>query len=285
MTLICSHSSCRIFLWSGISIQEKRSPGASPSSTVKTKRVTAKCMIDRKTETRLTAVYFIISLVEIIAEYFREIYSPYAVYAIYIIKPMILIVLGILYWKTSPKINYFYLGALLFSWLANMFFISLDFNDIFIGALLFFIYRALSIYIVIKHIKLPGIFPIVIGCVPFLFIYMYLVNLTYDAFGEGLPIFITQCILISFLGGLSVGNYMLRSNRAGKMLLMSTLFFDVTQFIFVIRLYYVDVNIFQPTAMTLFVIGQYMFYKFLVLSEGKKAGYSEEMLFKDSETA
>jgi len=242
-------------------------------------------MIDRKTEMKLTAVYFIVSLIEIIAEYFRDMYAPYAVYTIYFIKPLILILLGVMYWVTSPKVNYIYIGALLFSWLANMFFISQDFSDIFIGALLFFIYRALSIYIVVKHIKLPGVFPIVIGCVPFLFIYMYLINLTYDAFGEGLPIFITQCVLISFLGGLSVGNYMLRSNRASTMLLMSTLFFAVTQFIFVIRLYYVNINIFQPTAMALFVIGQYMFYKFVVLSEGKRAGYREvDALLNDSET-
>lgn len=241
-------------------------------------------MIERKTEMRLTAVYFIISLIEIIAEYFRDIYEPYAVYAIYAIKPWILIILAILYWKTSPNVNYVYLGALLFSWLANMFFVSHDFNNIFIGAILFFVYRALSIYIVMRHITLPGIFPIVIGCVPFLFIYMYLINLTYDAFGEGLPIFITQCVLISFLGGLAVGNYIMRSNRASTMLLMSTLFFAVTQFIFVIRLYYVNVNIFQPTAMALFVIGQYMFYKFVVLSECKKAGYSEPNTSRDSET-
>ncbi len=242
-------------------------------------------MIDRKTELKLTAVYFIISLIEILAEYFRAIYPPYAVYAVYAIKPLILILLAVLYWKTSPKLNYVYLGALLFSWLANMFFISQDFNDIFVGALLFFFYRTLSIYIVMRHIRIPGIFPVVIGCVPFLFIYMYLINLTYDAFEEGLLIFITQCVLISFLGGLSVGNYMLRSNRASTMLLMSTLFFAVTQFIFVIRLYYVDLNIFQPTAMALFVIGQYMFYKFLVLSEVKKAGYNEmDKFLKDSET-
>jgi hypothetical protein len=224
-------------------------------------------------------------LIEIVAEYFRDVYPPYALYVIYGIKPWILIVLALIYWKTSPKVNYVYLGALLFSWLANMFFISRDFDDIFVGASLFFFYRVLSIQIVMKHIKLPGIFPIVIGCVPFLFIYMYLINLTYDAFDNGLPIFITQCILISFLGGLSVGNYIMRSNRASTMLLMSTLFFAVTQFIFVIKEYYVNVNIFQPTAMTLFVIGQYMFYKFVVLTESKKAGLNESDIFvKDSET-
>lgn len=230
-------------------------------------------MIERMTEFRLTTAYFAIAIIEIFAEYFRDIYPPYALYVIYAMKPLILMVLGLLYWKTSPNLNRVYLGALFFGWLANLFFISQDFSEIFVGALLFFIYRALSIFIVMKHIKLPGIFPIVIGCVPFLFIYMYLVNLTYDTIGEGLVIFIVQCIMVSFLGGLSVGNYMLRSNRASTLLLMSTLFFAVTQFIFVVRLYYVNVNIFQPAAMVLYVIGQYMFYKFLVLSEDKKANF------------
>jgi hypothetical protein len=53
--------------------------------------------------------------------------------------------------------------------------------------------------------------------------------------------------------------------------LMSTLFFAITQFIFVIRVYYINVNIFQPLAMALFVIGQYMFYKFLVLAEERRS--------------
>lgn len=234
---------------------------------------------DKKIEAFLTALFFIVSLVEIVAEYFE------ATFVVYLTKPMILLVLGILYWKTSPKANGIYMAALLFSWIANLFFISADFAYIFIGALLFGVHRILTIYIVIRHIKLPGIFPIVVGCVPFLFIYMYLVNLTHEDIKEGLSIFIVQCILISFLGGLSVGNYVLRSSRASTMLLMSTLFFAISQFIFVIRLYYAELNIFQPMLMTLFVIGQYMFYKFLILAEDKKTNFRimDEMV-KDSET-
>ncbi len=232
----------------------------------------------RKTELIITAAYFAFSFVEILAEYYKN------TILLYSFKPLLLVILAFLYWKTSQKVNPIYIAALLFSWLANLFFISHDFRDIFIGALLFFIYRIMSIYIVMKHIRLPGIFPIVIGCVPFLFIYMYLVNLTYKDIGEGLAIFITQCVLVSFLGGLSVGNYILRSNKASTMLLMSTLFFAITQFIFVIRIYYINVNIFQPAAMALFVIGQYMFYKFLILAEDKKANQKIMNEFvKDSE--
>jgi uncharacterized membrane protein YhhN len=215
----------------------------------------------------LTVLYFAIAAVEIIAEYFKN-YT-----FIYGTKPLIIPILALLYIRKSKSVNYFYLAALFFSWAANIFFVSQDFQFIVVGAVLFFIYRSLAIYVILKHIKLPSLFPTIVGCVPFVFIYMYLVNLTYDTIGHGLVIFIIQCVLISFLGGISVGNYVLRSNKANTLLLISTLFFAVTQFIFVIRLYYVSINIFQPLAMLLFTMAQYLYYKFLILAEKKKAGY------------
>ncbi|HLA55053.1 MAG TPA: lysoplasmalogenase family protein [Flavobacterium sp.] len=214
-----------------------------------------------------TILYFLIAAVEIIGEYYK------ARDLVYATKPFIILILIFLYWNTSNKLSFAYITALIFSWIANIFFISNIYESIFIGAILFFFYRVLTIYIVLKQIKLPSVFPTVVGCVPFLFIYMYFVNLTYVTIGEGLVVFVIQCILISFLGGLSVGNYILSAGRANALLLLSTLFFAVTQFIFVIRLYYTDSNIFQPLAMALFAIAQYLFYKFLLLAEEKKAGY------------
>jgi hypothetical protein len=220
-----------------------------------------------KAATVLATLYVLVSAVEITAEYFEDSTLIYAT------KPLIILLLIALYWKTSRHVNFLYIVALLFSWGANIFFVSKTFDDIFAGAMLFFVYRTLVIYIAIRHTKLPSIFPMIVGCVPFLFIYAYLVYLTYDAIGRGLPIFIVQCVLISFLGGLSVGNYILRSNRANTLLLISTLFFAMNQFLFVIRLYYVDLNIFQPLAMALFAAAQYLFYKFMLAAEKRRAGY------------
>jgi hypothetical protein len=214
-----------------------------------------------------TVLYFLIAAIEIVGEYFKNSGLVYAT------KPFIILILIFIYWNTSNKLNLIYVIALIFSWIANIFFISNLYESIFIGAILFFFYRIMTIYIVLRQIKLPSVFPTVVGCVPFLFIYMYFVNLTYITIGEGLVVFVIQCILISFLGGLSVGNYILSASRANALLLLSTLFFAITQFIFVIRLYYTDVNIFQPIAMALFAIAQYLFYKFLLLAEEKKAGY------------
>lgn len=215
----------------------------------------------------LTILYFLIGGIEVVAEYFNDKQLIYAT------KPFIMLILILLYWNSSKKLDLIYITALIFSWIANFFFISTAYESILVGAILFFFYRSLIIYIVLKHIKLPSVFPMIVGCMPFLFIYLYLVNITYPIIGEGLVIFIVQCILISFLGGLSVGNYILRSNKANTLLLISTLLFAVTQFIFVMRMYYISVNLFQPVAMALFILAQYLFYRFVLLAEKKRAGY------------
>jgi len=214
-----------------------------------------------------TVGYFFIAFVEIIAEYFRDTTLVYAT------KPLLMPLLILLYWSTSRRFDYLYVFAILFSWVANIFFVSTLFQSIMIGAFFFIFQRLLIIYIVLKYIKLPSIFPMIVGCIPFLFIYFYLVCLTHDKIGDGLIIFVVQCVLISFLGGLAVGNYIFRSNRANKLLLLSIMFFAITQFVFVLRLYYTESNVFQPIAMILFVAAQYLFYRFLLLAEKKKAGF------------
>ncbi len=219
--------------------------------------------IDRTT-IALTSFYILISATEIFAEYLKD------TQLIYLTKPFILPTLILIYYRNSPRTNYIFILALVFSWIANIFFIKQTFLSIFTGAIFFFFYRSLIIYIVLKHVRLPGIFPVIVGCMPFFFVYMYLINLTYELLGDGLLIFVIQCIIISLLGGLSVGNFMLRSNRAAVYLLFSTLLFAMTQFIFVIRLYYTSINIFQPVAMLLFVVAQYIFYRFMILSENEK---------------
>ncbi|HEX9980323.1 MAG TPA: lysoplasmalogenase family protein [Flavobacterium sp.] len=209
----------------------------------------------------LTAAFFGMGIVEVIAEYFSN------TTLVYITKPLLIPILIVLYLKTIAKRNYLYLFALLFSWIANIFFISTAFQSIVIGAVFFLLHRLLMIVIVLKNIRFPSIFPMVVGCVPFLFIYLYLVNLTYDDLGNGLIIFIIQCVVISCLGGIAVGNYILRSDKPSSLLLISTLLFAVTQFVFVLRLYYTSEPIFQPVAMLLFVLAQFIFYRFLVTSE------------------
>ena len=215
----------------------------------------------------LIFAYFIISFIEIIAEFFKDIQF------IWLTKPLIIPTLAFFYWRMSKQPNPIFLIALLFNWIANMFFITQDYHHTIIGAYLFLVYRVAIIYLVLKMVKFPGIMSILIGSLPFLLAYMYFINLTYESLGNGIYIFIIQGILIVFLAAFAIGNYIFKQNSSSILLLISTIFFTVTQFILVLKYCYISLNIFQPLAMFLFVLGQFVLVKFLLLLEKEPVKY------------
>ncbi|SHI93838.1 lysoplasmalogenase family protein [Flavobacterium terrae] len=212
----------------------------------------------------LIALFFLVSLSEAIAEFFE--YRSF----IFIFKMLLMPILMLLYWTTSSVRNLYYLIALFFAFIANMLFIyNEDFDFIIFGATTFLVYRIITIYLIMKFVKIKSYFPVIIGSLPFLFIYFYLTCLTIDELGDGLFVYIIQAMFMSFLGGLSVGVYMINDNRKNYWLLISTLLFTVNQILLVIKLFYLSVITFQPISMALYCFAQYGFYKFIILSEQK----------------
>ncbi|NUY82256.1 hypothetical protein HUK80_15230 [Flavobacterium sp. MAH-1] len=205
--------------------------------------------------------YCCLSAVEIAAEYFYDLPLIWAT------KPFMNPLLVLMYWFSSRKVNFVFLLALAFSWVANLFFITRSLDSVAMGAYLFLGYRVLIIYVVLRIIRFPGWIPVFLGSLPFVFIYLYVINVSHDAIGDGLYMFIMQGLFISFLGGLSVGNYILQSEAKSTLLLISTMMFAFTQFLFVIRLYYLNLNIFQPLSMTLYALGQFILCKFVLMAE------------------
>ena len=212
----------------------------------------------------LIVLFFLVSLSEVIAEYFE--YRNF----IFLFKVLLMPILIILYWGTSSVRNPFYLVALFFAFIANILFIYReDFDYIILGATSFLVFRIITIYLIMKTIKIKRYFPVIIGSLPFVFIYFYLTCLTIDELGDGLLIYTVQVVFMSYLGGLSVGSYMINDNRKNYWLLISTLLFTVNQILLVLKFFYLSVIIFQPISMALYCFAQYGFYKFVILSEEK----------------
>lgn len=212
----------------------------------------------------LIILFFLVSLSETIAEYFE--YRNFII----LFKSLLMPILMILYWSTSSVKNVYYLIGLFFAFIANMLFIfNEEFDFIILGATSFLVFRIVTLYLIMKTIKIKSYFPVIIGSLPFVFIYFYLTCLTIDELGDGLLIYIVQAVFMSCLGGLSVGSYMINDNRKNYWLLISTLLFTVNQILLVIKLFYLSVTIFQPISMALYCFAQYGFYKFVILSEEK----------------
>lgn len=209
------------------------------------------------------AAFFIVSLLEIMAEYNEN------KLLIWITKPFILPFLLAYYLHLTKKRSNYFIAALFCSWIANLLFIVNTIEWIVYASVFFLIYRILVIQIVMNRVKMPSLVPLLIGSIPFVFIYATISFLSFDEMGDNIYLFLIHGIFTIYLGGLSLGNYIMVSNKATFLLFLSTMLFALTQFSFVLKVYYENGNLFQAIAMVMFVIGQYLLTKFIFLTEDK----------------
>jgi hypothetical protein len=212
-------------------------------------------------------LFFIVSIFEIIAEYNED------KLLIWITKPFILPFLLAYYYSLKKKINHYFMAAIICSWIANLFFIENTLKWIIYGSVFFLVYRILIIYIVLNKVKMPSLLPLILGSIPFVFIYTTVCFLSFEAMGDNIYLFIIHGIFTIFLGGLSLGNYIMVSNKSNQVLFLSTMLFALTQFVFVLKVYYENANVFHALAMIMFVMGQFLLTKFMFLTEENKSKY------------
>ena len=123
-----------------------------------------------------TILFFTVAVVEITVELLAN--KP----LLFIFKPLISILLMILYWNTSVQKNPLFFIAILFSLITNTFFIPNTEKMLFIGLLFFFIHRILMIYYIVKLTKLRDYIPLCIAVVPFIFLFFYFLKIINNLF-------------------------------------------------------------------------------------------------------
>ena len=210
---------------------------------------------------KITAIYFLIGLLEITAEYFQ--YKPF----LYFFKPLIPILLMVLYYKTSCKKSKVYFIILLFSMITNILFIPADKKILFFGIIAFTVHRILFIYLAIKLLKIKDFVPILLATIPFFLIFSYLLSISENIPKEEFYLLILHNLLISILGGIAVSNYFMKESYTTSWLLICVLFFITLQFVVFIEKFYLTLIIFRPIAMTLNVLAFYCFYRFVIETE------------------
>lgn len=206
--------------------------------------------------------FFLFSLVEVFAEFFNNIKLQW------LTKPFLMPVLMILYVISSSKISRIYIVALFFNWCANMLFITTQMRYIAIASSCFLIYRILIIIKVLRDEKSLGKFPVILGSIPFSFLFLSLINIIYENITGGqFYLIIFQSVLMSILGGFSLANFIIKNTLSSKLLLTSSLFFGVNLFILAVKFYYIDLVFLKPFSMIFFVFGHYLFYQFMIRND------------------
>ena len=213
------------------------------------------------TEKWLTILFFAVAVVEITVELLAN--KP----LLFIFKPLISILLMILYWNTSVQKNPLFFIAILFSLITNTFFIPNTEKMLFIGLLFFFVHRILMIYYIVKLTKLRDYIPLCIAVVPFIFLFFYLLSISTGITSKSYIILIIQNVSISIIGGIAVSDYVMNDVKKSPLLLIFGLVSVTQYFIVFIEKYYLSSlapTVFRPLAMTLNIAVYYIFYKYVI---------------------
>lgn len=196
-----------------------------------------------------------LSLFVIFAEYEKD------VRLISLTKPFLIPVLAVLYLTLTKKINWIYILALAFVWLANILFITQTQDFIFRGAASYLVFWIFITFMILVNTSFPSRLSFIIAAIPFSFIYCCVFQLVYENIEQGIYLFFLNGALMIFLGGYSLANYFIDSSKPNTYLLISVLMFTFIQFLVSIDLYYVSMTLFRPMAMLLFVAAQFFLLK------------------------
>jgi len=214
----------------------------------------------------ISVLFFTVVTVEVTAELFS--YEP----ILFIFKPLISIVLMLLYWNTSNQKNPLFFFAISFSLITNVFFIYDTETMLFLGLIAFFIHRLLMIHYIVKLIKLKDYIPLFLAMIPFMFFFFYLLSITSELTARSYGILIVQNILVSIIAGITLSDYVMnngKKNDTAWLLIFGLL--SVTQYfiVFVEKYYLSDMSpiSFRPLAMILNSSVYYAFYKFVMVIE------------------
>ncbi len=207
-------------------------------------------------------LFVLVSILEIIAEYF-----PNKVY-VFIFKPLIIPFLILLYFKTSSIVNPLFITALFFSWIANIFYIYIEYYLMIIASIFFMMYRLLIIKIVLEHIVIKSLTSVLLSIIPFALLVFYTFSLIYEEMGLNIIMYALQGLLVVVLGAISLSNFLSNPGQdCGFWLLISSILFMFNLLFIFIRIFYFEFELFQPLLMSFYIFGQYSLYKFVVLSE------------------
>jgi hypothetical protein len=212
----------------------------------------------------LTICFFVVGILEVISEYLQN------KLLIISLKPLIPLLLIVMYYLESVKKSKLFVLVLLFSMLTNMLFIPKSTEYLQYALIAFTIHRVLEVTMVLRLQKIKDYIPFAIATLPFLMIFFYLFMETAEIPQRSYMLLLTQNILISVFSGLALSGYVMNDNKQNSVLLIAVLLFVMLQFVVFIEKYLLInefTSIFRPLAMTFNVLAFFSLYKYVIIAE------------------
>ncbi|MES2410944.1 MAG: lysoplasmalogenase family protein [Bacteroidota bacterium] len=187
-------------------------------------------------------------------------------------KPIIPLVLIIIYYIDSDKKNGLFITALVLSIITNILFIPDTPDFLFYGLLVFTVHRIVVIYLIFSLQKVNDSIPLIIATAPFLLIFFYLFLETVEIPANSVYLIIFHNLLISMFAGIALSSYFMNDNKQNSVLLISALLFVMLQFVVFVEKYFLMgeyEELLRPLAMTFNALAFFSFYKYIIIAEKK----------------
>ncbi|MFY7739949.1 MAG: hypothetical protein ACOVQC_05475 [Flavobacterium sp.] len=213
--------------------------------------------------------YFFNAIVEVVAETFSH------ETIIFITKPLIPILLMVLYFYSSKSNCKLFYVIMSFSLLTNIFFVPNNAESLFYGVIAYTIHRIFLLILIFKIVKIKDYIPFFLATLPLGFIFFYLFAAS-DVPENSYYLIFFHNLIAAVLGGVAISSYVMNDSKQNSYLLISVLLFLGLQLVIYIEKYYLVEShsyILRPLAMSLNILAFYMFYQFVVVSE-KKSDYN-----------
>jgi hypothetical protein len=209
----------------------------------------------------LNILFFGITSLLIIVEYFQ--FQEVVFY----LKPLLIPSLFVLYIFKTNEICKYYLLALFFAFLSNVFLLFSEPTLLLYGIIAFLFYRLTSIIVVLKNGDRVALLPVSLATIPFLFMFSYLIDMMVSPDHRSFYATIVNDIIISIFCGIGLSNYVLNDSKQNSWLLISTLLFTFLVILFMFDKFYLSFQIFKPLSALVFSLAHYAFLKFMEKSE------------------
>ena len=179
-----------------------------------------------------------------------------------IFKPLIILSLISLYYSTVIERNNWYLLALFFSFLGDVF--LLDKNGYFLlGIGSFLITQILFIKLIISQLRKVRAHHIIITLLPFVVYFTVLISTIKENLSEFFIPVVIYGITISFFGMVSLLNYFINKSKNSAVLLIGAVLFIASDSMIALNKFHEPRIVYPVAIMITYIFAQYLIYRFM----------------------
>jgi len=170
---------------------------------------------------------------------------------------------------TTKTVNKLFVAGLFFSFLGDVLLLGSGELYFIFGLLFFLIAHVFYILMVLKLVKKPLISQVITAIIPYLIIFIVLLNLLYSGLnGMRIPV-IVYALTISFLGTSSLVLFLQNKEKTFLILVIGVLLFIISDSVLALNMFYKKQAIYPLLIMSTYVTAQYLICRFVLLNERK----------------